>query len=284
MNRGLITVAGNIQFQMQGFSLSSNLTPEDIRFYLMYWDKIIIPTNNLIHFGIPDEEDLINCKALWRPRTSHIGSFSGHEVGEAIIKGQSEIAELMLKDSNTDWVVHQPGNQIFLPKETSKYNNTIRVDLSGALPVPNKDTNINEILEFKERRSAELEALHSTLDELYKEILISPDPSLEAKSIFSRLKKEIEGLEKVSGEKYKTTSKFDLSVELNLNGTDMALAGTSGALIDFLSNGFTMPIMTTLAAVGSCIKVSGKSTNTFSAADERLKLGYISKATEVGLV
>lgn len=106
MQRGLITVAGNINFQMQGFGLSSNLMPEDIRFYLMYWDKIIIPTNNLIHFGIPDEEDLISSKALSRPRTSHVGSFSGHELGEAIIKGQSEIAELMLKDSKTNWVVH----------------------------------------------------------------------------------------------------------------------------------------------------------------------------------
>ncbi|MEN8636347.1 DUF6236 family protein [Pseudoalteromonas distincta] len=72
--------------------------------------------------------------------------------------------------------MHQTGNQIFLPKKTSQYNNTIRVDLSGVLPVPSKDTNINEILEFKEKRGAELEALHSTLDELYKEILTSPDP------------------------------------------------------------------------------------------------------------
>jgi len=268
---------------MQGFGLSSNLTPEDIRFYLMYWDKIIIPTNNLIHFRVPDEEDLIKCKALWRPRTSLVGRFSGNEVGEAIIKGQSEIAELMLKDSKTDWVVHQTGNQIFLPKENSNFRNTIRVDLSGVLPVPSKDTNINEILEFKEKRGAELEALHTTLDELYKEILKSPDPALEAKSVFSRLNKEIESLEKVSGEKYKKTSKFDLSVELNLNCKDIAMAGASGTVIDFF-NGFTMPIATTLAVIGACVKISGKSTNTFSAADGRLKLGYISKASVVGLV
>ena len=283
MQRGLITVAGNIKFQMQGFGLSSNLTPEDIRFYLMYWDKIIIPTNNFIHFGVPDEEDLISSKALWRPRTSLVGNFSGHEVGEAIIKGQSEVAELMLKDSKTDWVVHQTGNQIFLPKESSNFRNTIRVDLSGVLPVPSNDTNINEILEFKEKRGAELEALHTTLDELYKEILKSPDPALEAKSVFSRLNKEIEALEKVSSEKYKKTSKFDLSVELNMNGKDIAMAGASGAAIDFF-NGFTMPIATTLAAIGACVKISGKSTNTFSAADDRLKLGYISKASAVGLV
>lgn len=156
--------------------------------------------------------------------------------------------------------------------------------MSGVLPVPSKDTNINEILEFKEKRDAELEALHSTLDELYKEILTSPNPSLEAKSIFSRLNKEIEALEEVSGEKYKKTSKFDLSVELNLNGKDITMAGASGPAMDFLSNDFTMPIATTLVAIGACVKVSGKSTNTFSAADERLKLGCISKASEVGLV
>jgi hypothetical protein len=64
----------------------------------------------------------------------------------------------------------------------------------------------------------------------------------------------------------------------------MAMVGTSGAVIDFLSNGFTIPIATALVAIGSCVKISGKSTNTFSAADERLKLGYISKASEVGLL
>lgn len=283
MQRGLITVAGNIKFQMQGFGLSSNLTPEDIRFYLMYWDKIIIPTNNIINFRVPDEEDLILSKALWRPKISHVGNFEGSQVGEAIIKGQSEIAELMLKDSKTDWVIHQTGNQIFLPKETSSFRNAVRVDLSGALPVPDKDTNINEILEFKDKRRAELEALHSTLDDLYKEILKSPDPSLEAKGTFSRLNKEIESLEKVSREQYKKTSKFDLSVELNINGKDIATAGFFGAGID-IASGFTMPIVTTLAAIGACVKVSGKSTYTISSADERLKLGYISKASAAGLV
>jgi hypothetical protein len=57
---------------------------------------------------------------------------------------------MLLKDSKTDWVVDQTRNQIFFPKETSK---------------------------FKQRRSAKLEALHSTLDELYKEVLVYPNPS-----------------------------------------------------------------------------------------------------------
>lgn len=54
MERGVIALPMNIQYNMTGLSFSSKLTPEMVRYYMLYWDKMIVPDNNLISFGIPD--------------------------------------------------------------------------------------------------------------------------------------------------------------------------------------------------------------------------------------
>ena len=59
MRRGIIAPPGKIQIRQEGFQMNGSLTPEEIRYYLMYWDKVVIPDNNLIHIGFPEEEELI---------------------------------------------------------------------------------------------------------------------------------------------------------------------------------------------------------------------------------
>ena len=284
MDRGIIAAPGTIELGLLGMGFKPNLSPEDIRFYLLYWDRIIIPTNSLFHFGIPDEDDLIKSKAIWRPSVQLNGNFSGNELGEAIISAQCEVADFFLKDKSTDWVVHQIGKDLYLPEHHSKENNVIKVDISNSLPVPDKSVNINEILEFKERRKDELIGLHCELDLLYLDILKSPDPALSTKKTISDFKKSIDNLTKVSNEKFKTSTKFDLSAEININGKDIFTAMAAGAFIDSLATGFTIPIATVSGAVASAIKIKGKSTKTLNAASKNNKLAYLSKASKEKII
>lgn len=277
MNRGIIAPPGKITVLQQGFQFKG-LTQEEIRYYLMYWDKIIIPDNNIVSIAFQDEEELIECGAIWRPKVQWRGPVNGG--GEEVLASQAIIAEQMLRDKSTDWVVHQIGREMTTLDRFSQKNNVIRVDLSNLLPSPNADVPIVEVLDFKNRRKDELAALHETLDELYFEILSSPDDNLTAKKCTARFQESLQNLEAVSNEKFKRVKRFDLSAELNLDGKDIANGAASGAILDFFSNGFTMPIATAIGAIGSMIKVSVKSSRGLTAAKEKTKLSYLSLAHE----
>lgn len=303
MERGVITSPMSFQFNMTGFSVSSAITPEMIRYYLLYWDKLIVPDNNLISFGLPDEKDLLGSGKLLRPRSEMYGRFHSEEIGQAIISEQCKWADFFKKDPTTDWVVHQhDAKQIYLTEESSDYKNTLRFKLSNALPVPSKDVNINEVLEFKEFRSSELAALHECLDELYIEVLKSPDADLSSKQAVERLTESINNLDRVSKERFRFFNKFDIEPQYSLNfkdvinyatGAGLIGAGTkavptiaAGQSIDLLT-GYTIPIATLVgAAVGfmSGLSISVKPTKAPKTNQDQKHLSYLVNASKLGLV
>lgn len=283
MLRGIITTSNKFELGNNSFKVTSGLTREDIRFYLMYWDKIVVPTNNLIHVGVPDEKDLLDCGAISRPQVRHQGAFSGNAAATAIMMGQCTITQELLKDTSTDWVIHQAGDKLLLPERFSHINNVLRVTLAGALPVPNADVPINEILEFKERRSDELGALHNALDELYIDILKSPDQNLSTQKAFEQLKLDIENLNKVSFDWFKLTKKYDISAEFNLNGRDLVIAATSGGLLNG-SLGLDMQLGAAIGAIVSTLKVSVKATATLNTTESKKILSYVSNASREGIL
>lgn len=283
MIRGIITTPNKFELGNNSFKVTSSLTKEDIRFYLMYWDKIVVPTNNLIHVGIPDEKHLLECGAISRPQVRHQGAFSGNTAATAIMMGQCTITQELLKDKSTDWVIHQAGDKLLLPERFSHINNVLRVTLAGALPVPNADVPINEILEFKERRSDELGALHIALDELYIDILKSPDQNLSTQKAFEQLKLDIENLNKVSFDWFKLTKKYDISAEFNLNGRDLVIAATSGGLLNG-SLGLDMQLGAAIGAIVSTLKVSVKATATLNTTESKKILSYVSNASREGIL
>lgn len=284
MDRGIIASPGIITPLPQGFKMERSISSEELRYYIMYWDKIVIPGNNLVYIGIPEEEDLISCGAIERPRISFQGSYQGEQITSAILECQSIVASNLVNDKSTDWVIHQIGKSTIYPEEYNQQRNIIRVDLANALPVPNAETPINEILEFKEKRSSELKDLHDALDEFYEQILTAPDPELASKKSVSQLQESIKNLNVVSNEKFKHTRKFDFSAELNLSGKDLSVGASSGALIDFFATGYTIPIATIICAVASTINIKSKLTNTFMPASKNTKLAYLSHANEEGVI
>lgn len=284
MDRGVIASPGIIIPLAQGFRMDRSISPEELRYYVMYWDKVVIPGNNLVYISIPEEEDLISCGAIERPRIGFQGSFQGDQITNAILACQSIVASELVHDKSTDWVIHQVGNSIICPDEFKQQRNIIRVDLASVLPVPSGNTPINEVLEFKERRSAELKELHEALDEFYEQILSAPDPDLASKKAVSRLQESILSLNQVSSEKFERSRKFDFSVELNLSGKDISVGASSGAIIDFLATGYTIPLATLVGAIASTINIKSKSTNTFQPASENTKLAYLSHASQEGVI
>src|SRR5690606_18118709 len=97
-------------------------------------------------------------------------------------------------------------------------NNVIRLDLANVLPVPAADTRIADILDFKERRSDELAALHASLDAVYLEIIKSPDVDLSKHMEIKKFLESISALNKLHNEHFKIFKNFDFSAEFNISG------------------------------------------------------------------
>ena len=284
MERGVIASPGIITPLPQGFRMERNISSEELRYYVLYWDRVVIPGNNLVYIGIPEEDDLIACGAITRPRIVFEGSFQGDQVTHAMLSCQSIAAKELVGDKSTDWVIHQIGHTAVFPSDFNEERNIIRVDLARTLPVPSADTPICEILEFKERRQSELKELHDALDEFYEQILVAPDPELTKMKSVTRLQESIAALGKVSKEKFSISRQFDFSVQLNLDGKEISVGAASGAIIDFFATGFTIPIATLLGAAVSTIKIKSTHTATFKPAGANTKLAYLSRASTEGII
>lgn len=283
MKRGLIAAPGIINRLPEGFEMKRSLSLDEMRYYALYWDKVVIPSNNLVHIGVPQEDAFISAGAIERPNIGFQGSYGGNQLTDAILSCQSIVAKELVKDKTMDWVIQQFGDECILLDNYSEERNTLRIDLAACLPVPTGEVNIYDILEFKEQRKNEFITLHEYLDEFYEEALSSPDQDLASKKALSKLAKSIDDLDKVTHERFQKSNKHDLSAELNLYGRDIWIGAAAGAGLDFAS-GFTLPIATIAGALMSTVRVTAKTTRTFQPAEKNLKLAYLSDARKNGLL
>ena len=284
MERGVIAAPGIIRPIVQGFVMERSISKEELRYYILYWDRVVIPGNNLVYIGVPEEEVLIAANAISRPRVQFQGAYQGDQVTYAILGCQALVAEKLVQDRSVDWVLHQLGDSLVLPSKFISQCDTIRVALVNVLPVPDEAIPIEEILTFKENRKDELSELHESIDDLYIEVLNSPDKGLATSKAVHRFQSAIQNVDKTSNERFKKTRKYDFSVELNLNGKDIIAGASAGALFGFFGGGFTVPLAALLGAVVPMIKINAKVNYAFEPAKENAKLAYVSKASKEGIL
>lgn len=288
MKRGIITSPGKIErTDKKSVSFVSNFSLQDLFYYVLYWDKLVLPTNNIIHVGIPHEELLTSEKILERPRIQFNSWTSNIEDGsfDLFVKSQSIVAnELIKSDKEFDWTFHQLGDEIVVGANEKTEFNSIKVELSKSLPVPSETVDIQEILEFKIKRKAELLALHDTLDSFYLEILKSPDRNLKTKKTLYDLHTAIENLNKVSNEKFSISSKYNLTAELNINGKNILAGIASGASFGIFSNPQLIPLTSVIGGLAGTINIKLNKTTSVEEAKNKLKLSFLSEAQKIKLI
>jgi hypothetical protein len=285
MKRGIIAAPARVSGNGVSFRSEGGLSAQDVRYFVLYWDRVVIPTTNLIHLAVPEEDELLKAGVLTRPRIVFSGVFNGELVARAQLLAQTRIAgDLIRNDRSADWVLHQIGSDLIIPDAESMEKQMIRVDLVDCLPVPRGDVAVADVLEFKERRNDELMQLHEAIDALYFEILSSPDPGLRSKQAIHRFTESIKEIEKVSAEKWKVFEKFDLSAEININGKEVVTTVAAGAVFDFYTNIFTMPVGTIVGAVASLISIKASVTKAFEASKEKKVLGYLARCHKENLL
>lgn len=162
---------------------SSNLDPQELRFTLLFWDKLVWPTSRAIFFkSNPDEEFLESAGILTRPEYTFYG-----DAAQGIAKGQIQAYQDLERAEPGSWALAQSESSLLLKEGLVEEGKGALVELHRAIPIPKHDVPLAEILEFKERRRDELILLRHQLESFVSEIEGSADKSLALQKCIAEL-------------------------------------------------------------------------------------------------
>lgn len=176
--RGIVITS---PMEIEGQSLTSrgfNLHPEELRFALLYWDKLAWPSQNLIGGDYTDDEvQLIKNGVIERPHFDING-----DVAEGMLNGCLRIFKKNSESSPGLWSLSEGEKSLLTAVDRNNFDAVggLSVRLVRSIPIPSVDMSVEQILTFKEKRRDELWALRSCLENTTQDInfMGSPDEYL----------------------------------------------------------------------------------------------------------
>lgn len=174
--RGLIV---SPPMEINGSSLrlgSSDLDPQELRFSLLFWDRLMWPASRTIYIsGGPDSKFLEAEGILTRPEYTFYGD------GAAGIKAGFMAA---LRDTNEKepgaWSLSCGERSLKIAGADFSESGGALVTLVRAIPVPQRDVPLEEVIRFREYRTDELMLLRHHLDSMIARISAAEDQDSEA--------------------------------------------------------------------------------------------------------
>ena len=221
-----------------------------VRRYLPYWDKFDLPDNPIIAIGLPSELAVLAEQGIVRKSAIRVAGFSGNAADLWVL---SQLAAWRLNEECEpgQWSLGQQAEGLWLPAQETVRTRAIEIELYQALPVPGDDVSFAEILEFKSRRSSELQAFRTRLDELYLAVVSSQDIIRSKETVVARLDQALADLHKVTGESW--GRRFFSSVKVELSSPAITMGALGGVA---LATEFALPIAAgaALGAVAAAVK------------------------------
>lgn len=241
--RGLV-ISCPIEIQPGGslYMKSATLDPQELRFSLLFWDILDYPQNNFIHIsGGPDEEFLQSAGVLQRSQVR----FAGGGMGGDIFR-DCHVSAFKSLDAAAPgtWSLATGERSISFLDQELEVGRGVFVKLHRAISIPDHDVALHDILEFRDKRSDELMALRTNLEDIYQRIVNAGDGDLSLDSELKKLDQALVAHLKSSqewGVKLKWVS-FEASLNLigGVVGTGMGMAAglslTEAAIAGFAAS------------------------------------------------
>jgi hypothetical protein len=217
--RGLV-IYPPMKVTATGAKFGTHLDAQELRFALLFWDKLDYPSNNLVYAAPdPNAEFLIRAGVLQRTHAQMVGEFSG---GDVFRLPFLRALEMLDEKEPATWSVATGERSIsFLDSELQSGRGAL-VSLHRAIPVPDQDVPLDDILKFREKRRSELLAFRYHLDGIYNIVTNAADCALVLNS-------ETEALERAAIDFIKSARGFGLKWRLADLGANLDLAAGAAA-------------------------------------------------------
>lgn len=251
--RGLV-ISPEYTLTPNGIQISSTtIDSNKLRQYLMYWDKLDYPNNNIISFG--DTPEISYLKSVGVLKSSKIHIHSSGEIGELYAKSQLEAFNLNNSKEKGSWSLAQSNKNLILNRDASELTRSLEIELYKSLPVPSSEVSLEDILVFKEKRNDELLEFRSLMDKLYLEILDSGDPDRAKEKSIKEIQRKIFELNRLMDEAKMNKILGNLKVEVDISGMASKTMGAIGMATVF---DFPIAVSAALGFASSFIKVKSE--------------------------
>lgn len=272
MKKRGVVLAGVCEAEKNGQSESDvRSIPVDaslIRASLLYWDKIDIPDSSVISVQIPSQFNILKTEGILSrtiisqgfPPCVFLGDGASMKVSKSLIINGREFDitkemnnaplkafQELAKQKDTLWSYVRNSQTVATLDNDGIQGRRLLFEIHEALPLPAEDVSLEEILEFKNKRGAELQNLRVELDAIYHEISNATDMDHAKVVSLSRLEKSIAELTQVSKETLR--SKMAKSFKFDVNPVSMAGA------VATLAIGQPLPLAASIAFF-SCLSFS----------------------------
>ncbi len=181
-----LVISSPVTIEGRSISGSGVLDPQELRFSLLFWDRLVWPSNSVVRFaGGVDAEFLEAEGILTRP---HIIARHATDGAAFFIESHTRVFLDLARREPGLWSMAQ-GEKSFLnlnidrPVEPGSL-----FSIFQAIPVPNADVPLADLLEFKSRRRDELVALRFEIEGIASRLQKAGDDESE----FRRAITEIE--------------------------------------------------------------------------------------------
>jgi len=64
MKRGIVATPGILHKLPQGIQMERSLNFDELKYYILYFNKVVIPSNNALYIGLPNEKELIESNLI----------------------------------------------------------------------------------------------------------------------------------------------------------------------------------------------------------------------------
>jgi Family of unknown function (DUF6236) len=240
--RGLV-ISVPVQLDGTGLRAGGELDQQELRFSLLFWDKLHAPRNNFILLRDQTLDFLESAGILQQPIT-RINLSGIINPSELVLSTHLDAYRALDQAEPGVWSLGAGRNSVSFPEPDLEAGRGILVRLYEAIPVPDKEVPLQDILEFKEKRQDELLALRYHLDSIYQRIVTAGDGELALQSEIDALEKAIVDYLKVA--KGTSFPFINMSFEASLNVPAAVWAG----LAAFTAGFDTIPALLAGAAAG----------------------------------
>ena len=207
----------------------ASIDPQELRYALLFWDVLNFPTNNVMRIrSSPDVQFLEGAGVLQRSeiRVDLVGEF-----GDLLRQAHVGAFKILDTISPGFWTVASGENSINFLGEDLEEGRGALFRLHRALPVPDTEVPLQDILEFRAKRKPELLAVRAYLEAAYQRILKAGDGDLSWNSEIDALDRSIVDLMSVARRVPFRWRWASLTANLNLpHGAFVTAAGVVAGL------------------------------------------------------
>lgn len=211
-HRGLVVGTKTRIERNGGITTDGGLHPQELRFALLFWDKLVWPVNTFfLQTGCSESKLLQDCGVLERPQYRIEGS-----PAEVMLNAQLRAFHDYESKQPGAWGIMQGENSLHFADGILAPSLGASIELIRAVPIPTVETPVEAILEFKEKRIDEFLAFRAHIEALAKNVHGSADKSAELARHIADIQKACTDLTGVSKEFRFPMHRGNFKARLNL--------------------------------------------------------------------